>query len=343
VANSALAAITRGLYANASPTSTDLINAQEQEFASRFQSMVPGPVYDRSAQLGRDVANAVLRWSTTDGALANNDCPYVPAEVDGAWEPTPPMFNPAPLQPCWGQNRPMALTSGADCARPGPPQFSTDASSEFYAAAQEVHDIGVDLAPEQKTIADYWADGPGATGTPSGHWIAIVAQFSRDSRLSLVASAEAFARVGIAVHDAFIACWSTKYTFNLQRPVTFIRDHIDSAWSSYVTTPAFPSYHSGHSTQSGAAAAVLTDLYGIVPFTDTTHTVHGLLPPQAPRSFDSFDEAADEAALSRLYGGIHYAFDNDDGLAAGRCIGSVIDSRVRFRREGVDAHPRPSR
>jgi len=332
VANSALATAIRGLYASASQASIDLIDAREQEFASCFQTVVPAPEYTRSAALGRDVANVVLGWAATDGFSTNNNCPYVPAPVDGAWVPTPPAFSPNPLQPCWGQIRPMVLTSGAECAAPGNPPFSTDRSSAFYAAALEVHDTGVSLTSEQKTIADYWADGAGATGTPPGHWIAIVGQISRNNGLSLVASAEAFARLGIAVHDAFIECWHTKYVFNLQRPVTYIRANIDAGWSPYIATPGFPSYHSGHSTQSGAATTVLTDLFGALSFTDTTHTDHGLVPPQSPRSFDSFDEAADEAAISRMYGGIHYAFDNNDGLSSGRCIGGLIVARVQFRK-----------
>ena len=332
VASSALATAVRGLYPGASQASLELIDAREEGFTSAFQPAVSGPVYSRSVMLGRDVAAAVLGWAATDGFSAYNNCPYVAAPVDGAWQPTPPAFNPNPLQPCWGQIRPMVLISGAECAPPGNPTFSTDASSDFYAAALEVYNTGVSLTTEQKTIADYWADGAGATGTPPGHWIAIVGQISRNDGLSLMASAEAFARVGIAVHDAFIECWHTKFVYNLERPVTYIRDQIDPTWSSYIATPAFPSYHSGHSTQSGAASAVLTDLFGIKSFTDTTHTDHGLLPAQNPRSFDSFAEAADEAAISRLYGGIHYAFDNHDGLASGQCLGGLVHDRVQFKR-----------
>ena len=224
-------------------------------------------------------------------------------------------------------------TSGEECPPPGHPAFSTDPVSDFYAAGLEVYNIGLDLTEEQKTIAAYWSDGPGDTGTPPGHWIAIVSQIARDDRLSLAAAAEAYARVGIAVYDAFIACWSTKYIYNLQRPVTYINDNIDAGWSPYLVTPGFPSYTSGHSTQSGAAAYVLTDMFGSKRFTDRTHTDHGLAPSQKPRTFKSFDEAAAEAAVSRLYGGIHFAFDNDDGLASGQCIGQAIPDRVRFMNE----------
>src|SRR4030095_4577203 len=117
--------------------------------------------------------------------------------------------------------------------------------------------------------------------------------------------------VGIAVTDAFIACWHAKYLSNLQRPVTYIQDNIDSTWLPCIVTPSFPTYTSGHSTQSGAVAAVLTDLFGTKAVTATTHSDHTSMPPEEPRSFGSFDEAAQEAAASRLYGGIHFPFDND--------------------------------
>lgn len=121
-------------------------------------------------------------------------------------------------------------------------------------------------------------------------------------------------------------------------PGDLINDTIDAGWSPYLVTPGFPSYTSGHSTQSGAAAGVLTDMFGIKRFTDTTHTDHGLMPPQEPRTFDSFDEAAAEAAVSRLYGGIHFSFDNDDGLASGQCIGQAITDRVRFTNNKNKGH-----
>ena len=255
--------------------------------------------------------------------------------MPSAWEPTPPGFTPNPLQPCWGQLRPMVLASGTECAPPGHPEFSTDSGSAFYAAALEVYHTGLNLTAEQQTIANYWADGAGATGTPPGHWIAIVGQIARNDGLSLTAAAEVYATVGIAVADAFIACWQAKYLTNLQRPVTYIQANIDGTWLPYIVTPSFPTYPSGHSTQSGAAA-VLTDLLGAKPFTDTTHTDHHLIPPQDARSFSSFDEAAAEAAVSRLYGGIHFSFDNHDGLSARRCVGQAIIDRVRFRDEDTD-------
>jgi PAP2 superfamily len=331
VANTVLANTIRGLYPTISQASLFAVNDLEKRFALRFRANTPRPDYERSVVLGQDIASAILAWASGDGFSTNNNCPYVPAPVAGAWVPTPPAFNPNPLQPCWGQIRPMVLTSGGECPPEGHPAFSTASGSDFMAAAMEVYNVGLGLTTEQKSIADYWSDGPGATGTPPGHWIAIVSQIARNDDLSLAAAAEGYARVGIAVNDAFIACWNAKFVYNLQRPVTYINNNIDASWRSYIVTPNFPTYTSGHSTQSGAAARVLTDMFGLKAFTDTTHADHGLVPPQQARSYDSFDEAAAEAAVSRLYGGIHFSFDNNDGLASGQCVGQAIIDRVRFR------------
>ena len=210
--------------------------------------------------------------------------------------------------------------------------YATDPAAAFYALALEVYRTNFALTEEQTTIAQYWADGAGATGTPPGHWIAIMGQIARNDGLSLIAAAEGYARVGLAVADAFIGCWQTKYTYNVLRPVTYIQAVIDPDWVPLLVTPPFPEYASGHATQSGAVTTVLTDLFGVKAFTDTTHRDHDLTPPQAPRTFRSFDEAAEEAARSRLYGGIHYASGNNTGLAQGRCIGQVMLDRIAFKR-----------
>jgi hypothetical protein len=332
VANAVLADTIRGLYPTLSQTSVDAINNVEAGFASQHQAEVPEAVYRRSTEHGRAVARAILDWAATDGFSTWNNCPYVPQPVAGAWKPTPPGFNPNPLQPCWGLIRPMILSSGEECPPPGHPPYSTHSTSDFFAAGAEVYNVGRSLTSEQKTIADYWSDNPVATGTPPGHWIAIVSQSARNSSASLTVAAEAYVRVGIAVHDAFIRCWAAKYFYNLQRPVTYINENIDADWRPYIVTPAFPTYTSGHSTQSAAAARALTNMFGIRGFTDTTHQDHNLTPEQDPRTFTSFNEAAAEAAVSRLYGGIHFTFDNDDGLVSGNCIADKIRDRVRFKR-----------
>ena len=330
VANAALATAIRGLFPTLSAPSLAAIDALEQQFATALQSDTPRPVYERSAAQGQAVANAVLEWAASDGYADFNDCPFTPPVGPGLWVPTPPAFSPRPLQPCWGQLRPFVLTSAAECAPPAPPVYSTQPSSELFGLAMEVYNTNLNLTPDQHDIALFWADNAGASGTPPGHWIALMAEIARNDDLSLAAAAEGFARVGIAVADAFISCWNAKYSFNFERPVTYIQNTIAPAWLPLLATPSFPSYTSGHSTQSQAAATVLTDMFGARAFTDNTLSTHALQPALAPRAFDSFDGAADEAARSRLYAGIHFSTDNDVGLEQGRCIGEAIVQRVQF-------------
>jgi hypothetical protein len=332
VANVALARTIQGLLPSLKPENLKAINRLEQKFASRFRAEAsPSLSYERSVSHGRTVANAILGWAASDGYTLFNSCQHVPSGGPGSWRPTPPGFLEAE-QPCWSQLRPMVLTSGAECTAPNPPEFSTAPDSEFYAAALEVYETSRNLTDEQRATARYWGDLVGMTGTSSGHWIAIVGQIARTDGLSLAATAEAYARVGITASDVFITIWQTKYFYNLVRPVTYIQDSIDPTWLPLLVTPRNPSYLSGHSTQSGATATVLTALFGDKAFTDTTHADFGLVPSQAPRTFSSFNQAAEEAAVSRLYGGIHYPFDNNDGLSTGRCVGQAINDHVQFKR-----------
>jgi hypothetical protein len=226
------------------------------------------------------------------------------------------------LQPYWGSVRPFVL-SAADEFDAGPPQrYSENPGSRFYAEALEVHHTVNNLTTEQEQIALFWADDAGTTATPAGHSISILTQTLRQLGVGLDVAAEAYARLGIALADAFIACWHGKYRYNLVRPVTYIREVIEPTWGERlpVTTPPFPEYPSGHSVQSGAFAEVMHGMFGDLPITDHTHDARGL----APRSFNSFFEMADEAAISRLYGGIHFRTAIEHGVKQGREIGSKV-------------------
>ena len=193
--------------------------------------------------------------------------------------------------------------------------------------ALEVYQTVKNLTAEQQEIARYWSDDAGKTGTPPGHAISVLTQVVRDQHLSLDAAAEAYARLGIAEADAFISCWQTKFATNVVRPITYINQVIDPSWTSPITTPPFPEYTSGHSVQSAAAATVLTALFGDdLAFTDHTHDALGF----APRSYSSFFDMANEAAMSRLYGGIHYRSAIDAGLEQGQCIGQRVVA-LKFR------------
>jgi hypothetical protein len=189
----------------------------------------------------------------------------------------------------------------------------------------EVYQTSQNLTQEQTDIALFWADDPGRTATPPGHSIAVLTQILEQENATLALSAEAYARVGIAVTDAFIGCWHAKYTYNLVRPVTYIQQLTVESWMPLVNTPPFPEYPSGHSVQTGAAAVVLAGMFGEeYSFTDHTHDTLGL----AARSFASFTEMANEAALSRLYGGIHYRAAIELGLEQGTCIGERVNSLI---------------
>lgn len=167
------------------------------------------------------------------------------------------------LLPCWGQLRPFVLADGSQCTPVAPPAYSEDPGSDFYQEAWEVYTVVKQLTAEQLTIAQFWADDPGRTGTPPGHSISILNQILVQQGSSLETAAEAYARLGIALADSFIACWWTKYQHNLLRPITYIHTVLgDPTWSTPVNTPPFPEYTSGHSVQSAAAAQVLTDLFG---------------------------------------------------------------------------------
>jgi membrane-associated phospholipid phosphatase len=209
-------------------------------------------------------------------------------------------------------------------------EFSTDPNSTFYQQAMEVKVIRDNLTEEQKAIANFWVDTPGITGTPSGHWVSIENQLVSQRNLKLDSAAQMYALVGVALGDAFIACWNLKYQVMLLRPETYIKRYIRKTWAPYIQTPPFPEYPSGHSVASAAAAEVLTSLFGTVAFKDNTHKLHN----QPPRYFTSFEAAATEAAISRLYGGIHYRAAIENGLRQGRCVGATAVSRVQMRPRG---------
>src|SRR4030095_15181280 len=216
----------------------------------------------------------------------------------------------------------MEADSSAATIIPPSVPFSTDPGSLFYGYANQVYTTGINLTTEQTNIALYWADGPG-TITPPGHSISMLKNVLINEDANLEEASIAYAKLGIAISDAFLACWKAKYIYNLCRPVTYIREFIDSTWSPLIGTPPFPEYPSGHSIQSGAMATVLTDIYGpSYSFTDITNGANF----GGPRTFDSFEDAAQEAAVSRLYGGIHFETGNQSGLAMGVIVGNNVNA-----------------
>jgi membrane-associated phospholipid phosphatase len=278
----------------------------------------------RGLEWGESVADQILSWRAKD----NSDAFVEPPGGDGpgVWKRTPPGFLPY-LLPQWGQVTPFAMPRSNFFRPGGPPPLE---SGKYAADYNEVKDLGEanskKRTSEQTEIALFWADGPG-TVTPPGHWNVIAQDVGTARRNTLQQNARLFALLNVAMADAAISAWGAKYHYNFWRPVTAIQEGDtdgnpatapDGKWSSLIVTPPFPDYTSGHSTFSGAAAAVLSLFYGTprIPFTADSDALPGVV-----RGFRGFLDAAREAALSRLYGGIHFRSANDDGLKAGLGIG----------------------
>ncbi len=329
VANATAATIIRACYPNASTANLDAIDELEDDFINnRFKAADPETLV-RSADYGRQVGQAVVAYAMTDGQAQcfNNNFPssYVPPSGSGMWVPTPPAYQTA-LQPYWGEVRPFLSADVLPALPPAPPTYSTDVNSEFWLELMEVYNAVNNLTTAQEVVAFYWSDDPGTTATPPGHSLSILKQVLEKENSNLATAAEAFAKLGMAVHDAFISCWKAKYTYNLIRPITVIHAEIDPNFSIPLITPPFPEYTSGHSVQSGAAAQVLTNMFGDnYAFTDYTHQ-HRSDIDGSPRSFTSFFDFANEAAISRLYGGIHYRSAIEIGVEQGKEVGANISA-----------------
>ena len=231
-----------------------------------------------------------------------------------------------PLEPGWRHLRPFVLTSVEEVAPPGPYAYSEDPDSEFFQDALRVYDVSRELTGFNFATGHYWADLPSQTGTPAGHWLKIAVSATDEHDIDFPRTLQAVTLTAVAFADAFIACWDSKYGFDIVRPVTYIREHIDPNWVPVIVTPNFPEYTAGHSVQSFAAATTLTGLLGDLSFTDDTHSARYGFPA---RTYPTFLTAAQEASDSRLYGGIHYPKGLLDGDRQGARIGELVVERLR--------------
>jgi len=323
VLNAALDAAIHDFFSNTGPTGQHVMAVQSSAMKARVASGLSRDVIQRSERFGVTLEKAILEWSKSDGGavITNLGFPehYSVSKEPGHWVPTNQyQLQQHPLLPNWGKNRPFAMPNAAACSLPPPPSFSEDPQSEFFKQAREVYDTRNALTAEQTIIARFWSDDPGLSWTPPGHWVGIVLDLMQQRHLDAAKASEALARVGIAIADGFIGCWHEKYHYDFIRPVTFIKKNIDKSWDTLLITPPFPEYPSGHSSATGAATEALTAVFGDhFEFDDTTHERDGL----GVRHFISFKQAAEEAGISRLYGGIHFRAAIVQGLQQGACIG----------------------
>lgn len=295
--------------------------------------------FENSKKYGLQVADHIAAWMDKDNYKQTRTMPKFTVDSDdpSRWQPTPPSYMDG-IEPHWSKIRPFVIDSSGQFKPTPPPPFSMEKDSDFYKEVQEVYDISNEITAkgdesEEVEIAKFWDCNPYVSVTrghlmfatkkitPGAHWIGIAKIAAKKTNSDFGKTVYAYTKTSIAIADAFISCWDEKYRSNLIRPETLINDHIDDSWEPVLQTPPFPEYTSGHSVASGAAAMALTSVFGDnFAFDDDTEVPYGL----PVRSFTSFKAAADEAAISRMYGGIHYRAAVEIGVNQGRSLGKFV-------------------
>ena len=324
--NAALAAMTRSFFPNTTAANKASVDSLENALDDSFQKNTDNETFQRSADFGKAVALAVFNWSTTDGASHANDS-YVPPVGPGLWIPTPPAFLAA-FGPYWGNNRLMVSNSLDGAAPQAPPVYSEDPSSDYYKMVKNVYDISQTLTPDQIATAVYFRDNPGFGG---GHYLSIFKQIMVQENPKLDFTAFAFAKVSIAIFDGGIGCFKTKYQYNQQRPITYIRTVLGhSSWNTVVPTPNFPDFPSAHSVGSGAFAETMEGFFGSdYQFTDHSYDYLGM----PSRHYASFEALVQDIGDARVFGGIHYRISCDRAVLLGRKVAQNINNTLNFVKE----------
>ncbi len=280
----------------------------------------------------------IMKYVSVDGFGKLNNMPrYILSKGDGYWKPTQPAFM-APVEPHWNSLRTFFLDS-AQQFKPAPPvPYDTAKTSPFYLLLKEVYDVDKRADKEEKNIANFWDCNPFAVQqighiefglkkiSPGGHWVGIAGIACKQKKLNLERTVMVHALLSIGLADAFISCWDEKYRSNRVRPEHAIQKLMDPAWKPLLQTPPFPEYVSGHSVASNTATVILTAIFGDgFSYADNTEVEFGL----PVRKFRSFNAAAAEASVSRLYGGIHYRDAIDQGVLQGREIGKFYLKKMQ--------------
>ncbi len=319
--------------------SLDSLKPHENRVYNQFKNSLSEDVYNRSVAFGDTISKIILKRAAADHYKQTRGYPkFLGEETDGKWRPTPSDYFDG-VEAYWGTIKPLTLDSSslADAVVPKIPLYNMTPKSQYYQMVDSLYRLSKNLSKEQTEIATYWDDNPFVMKhsghmvfankkiTPGGHWMGIAAIASKQTNADIVKTAQTYAATAVALFDGFIECWNLKYKLKTVRPVTVINDHIDNQWQPLLETPPFPEYPSGHSTITRAAANVLTKLYGNnFSFTDTSDLRYiGM-----KRKFTSFKQAADEASISRVYGGIHFKFSVDDGAKQGAKVGNNVIQKL---------------
>ncbi|WP_018615466.1 vanadium-dependent haloperoxidase [Segetibacter koreensis] len=320
------------------PSGYILSDDEEKFLASLRQYKIDTAVINASVSVAKEVASRIVAFSRTDHYNElSAKIRYRPVRDDAHWYPTPPTYMEA-VEPHWKTIRPMIIDSCNEFIPKSALAFSKDSSSLFYNLAKEVYDISKSATKEQLEVAAFWDCNPFAVSTaghmsigfkkisPGGHWMSIAGIATDKAHLSFDKAILLNTVLSVTLMDAFISCWDEKYRSNRIRPETYINRYINARWEPLLQTPPFPEYPSGHSVISVASAEVLTYLLGDnFNFTDDSERLFEL----PSRSFKSFRLAANEAAISRLYGGIHFRDAIENGQQMGLAISAKIISKIK--------------
>jgi hypothetical protein len=290
-------------------------------------------VIENSKQYALAVSKQILAYAGADGYNKISALPrYTPDNKPGSWYPTPPGYFDA-VEPYFNTVRPFILDTACEFPVEPPVAFDTGKNSEFYKLTEAVYKESVDQTDEHRVIAAFWDCNPFAMQdeghlmygfkkiSPGAHWMGITGIVCADANKDFDESMKIFTTVAVGLMDAFMSCWDEKYRSNRIRPETIIRQMIDPSWQPLLQTPPFPEYVSGHSVVSAASASILTHYFGDnFAFRDSVEVSYGL----PSRSFQSFSQASEEAAISRFYGGIHYMDAIDRGIVQGRKVAEKL-------------------
>ena len=325
-ANATLAAMVRNMYPWLTSQNKKSVDSLEKAWNERILLSTESEKFKRSQDFGRAIAAAALAWSKTDSYNVSNTGYVLPATPVGVYIPTPPGFG-TPILPFVSFSRPLLFEDGNGVAPAPPFAYSETPGSDFYKMAKDIYDVSKTLTTEQRNMALFWNDqGINVGYTPQGHMMNVVTQAIEQSDVDLGTAAKGYAKAGIAIREAQLTCFRSKYQYLQMRPVSYIRKVIDPTWSPLITTPGHPEYPAAHSYVTSATLRALAWVLGnntsVVDHSyENVSSVYG-----APRTYSTLDKVGEESGNSRRYGGIHYLPSIMTGLSEGRMIGDRVGS-----------------
>ncbi|WP_339916727.1 phosphatase PAP2 family protein [Yeosuana marina] len=324
--------------------SEDRVTVYRDSLYNVWKQMDEG-TFEASKNYGIKVANHIKDWISNDNYKETRTMSKftVNSNDPSRWQPTPPDYMDG-IEPHWNKIRPFVIDSASQFKPKPHPEFSLEKGTDFYKEMMEVYNVGQQMkkegdSSEEIAIAQFWDCNPYVSThqghlmfatkkiTPGAHWMGICKIVCKKDHANFEKTVYAYTKTSMAIADGFISAWDEKYRSNLIRPETVINQYVDENWTPLLQTPPFPEYTSAHSVISGAASEAMTSIFGDnFAFDDDTELIYGL----PTRHFSSFMDASREAAISRLYGGIHYRAATQEGLVQGLNLGKFVVDKLKM-------------